>query len=302
MDREQKVDSFKDACLKAGLKEIGTHVFELKQSSEKTLALCTLVHGNEIGGIETFLFLLNEIETGKLKPKLNLRIILGNIEAYYEDKRFLEKDMNRSFGLDEPISPEELRAKELETFLSTSDFLIDVHQTIGPTYTPFYIFEYDEKSYDFARYLHATLPIVTYTMERRFKGKTSTGFMIDLGKSGITIETGQKGIDKNQISLGYEVLRKAIESDLIIPVSDTVFSKTFTFAHIIDNPHGTIELVKTLQNFESIKKDELLAKGPDSEYFSPVDGVILFPKYGAYARSSPELALILKPVHKKQDL
>ncbi len=212
-DRIEKIKLFKEACIKAGLSELAENVFELKGPFSKTLTISTLIHGNEIGGIEVLLNLLEEIQSKKLIPRQNLRLILGNVEAYYEDKRSLESDMNRSFGLDKPQTREELRAHEIEKYLQDSDVLIDIHQTIGPTNTPFFIFEFEENSYQLARYLHQTLPIVTYTRKRDFKGMTSTGYTISNRGMAVTIETGQKAIEETQISLGLAITRKAIETE-----------------------------------------------------------------------------------------
>lgn len=293
--RIEKVKHFQEACLKAGFIEVAPHVFERKGSSPRTLTLCTLVHGNEVGGIEVFLKLLDEIHSQKLNPQSQLRMILGNVNAYYADQRFLETDMNRSFDLPDQLTDEESRANELEPFLADTDVLIDIHQTIGPSITPFFIFEYEEKSYNLARYLDQSIPIVTNTKQRPFKGKTSTAFVISKGGMGITIETGQKGIEDTQISLGLELSRKAVETDFTRTLPSAPITNSFSFHQIIHNPEGKLQLVKKFNNFDPVKKDELLAKDVDTNIHSEVDGVILFPKYGDYAKASLELALILKP-------
>lgn len=296
LKRIESIEQFRLSCERAGFTELAPYVYELKSSFKKTLTLCTLVHGNEIGGIEIFLKLLEEIETKQLIVKSNLRLILGNVEAYFEDKRFIETDLNRAFGLAGHKKKEELRAREFESFLQDSDILIDIHQTIGPTSTPFFIFEFEKNSYNLARSLHPDLPVVAITKKRSFAGKTSTAYTIAHGGMGITIETGQKAIDETQISLGLEIARKAIERDFTKVIPDFPLSHTYTFFQIINNPNGTLEMVKKLSNFDPVKKDELLAKNDEMEVHSEVDGKVLFPKYGEYAKTSMELAIILRPV------
>lgn len=301
-ERIKRVEKFQVEAALAGMKMLAPYVFELKGPFTKTLVISTLVHGNEIGGIEVLLKLIEEIYAKKLIPKSNLRFILGNVDAYFEDKRFLESDMNRSFGLENPATKEELRANELEGFLKDADILIDIHQTIGPTKNPFYIFEYDEGSCNLARFLHPTLPMITYKTKRQFKGKTSTGYFISQNGHAVTIETGQKSIEETQISLGLELTRKVIETDFTISLPSFPLTNTYTFSQVISNPDGSLELVKTHQNFGPVAKGELLAKNKDKEIHSETDGVILFPKYGDYAKVSPELALILKTVQTAEDL
>lgn len=293
-ERELRVKNFAEASLKAGFHEIGTHAFELKGPFTKNLTLTTLVHGNEIGGMEVFLKLLEEISAGKLTPKSNLRFMLGNVDAYFADKRYIESDLNRAFALNEHKTKEELRAKEMEKILDDTDVLVDIHQTIGPTTTPFFIFEYEVPSYNLARFLHESLPIIA-TPKGRFKGKTSTGYVIAKNKSAVTIETGQKMINETQISLGLSIARKAIEYDFEKSLPVVRMSNTFTFGQVIKNPDGSLELVKHYDNFDSVKKGELLARNSEKEVYCETDGKILFAKYGDYAKASAELALILKP-------
>lgn len=295
-ERLEKVRAFQDACLSAGFRKEAENIYLLNGSSSKTLTLCTLIHGNEIGGIEVFLTLLQEIRLKKITPKSRLRMILGNVDAFYEDQRFLQTDMNRSFGLKNHASAEELRAREIEEYFRKTDVLVDIHQTIGPTSTPFFIFETEERSLKLARHLHPTIPIVTNSLEREFHGKTSTAFTISQGGMAVTLETGQKAIDEKQISLGLAIAMKAVETDFEEPLPDVSLGNAFTFSQIINNPGGNLELTKTYQNFDPVKKGEVLARNHEAEIRALVDGVILFPKYGAYARASKELALILRPV------
>lgn len=301
-ERLERVKNFKESCLGNGFRELAPHVFEFSGNFPKTVTLSTLIHGNEIGGIEVFLKLLEEIRSGKIKLKANLRLILGNVDAYYADKRFIESDMNRSFGLDDPKTREEKRARDLERFLDETDVLVDIHQTIGATKTPFFIFELDENSYHFARHLHQTLPIVTYAKKREFKGKTSTGYLISKNKIAVTIETGQKAVEDTQISLGLEIVRKTLSTDFSMPLPESPFSSTFTFSQVISNPDRSLEMVKVFRNFDPVKKGELLAKNEKTEIVAETDGVVLFAKYGDYAKTSIELALVLRPVQSLKEL
>ncbi|MES2525570.1 MAG: succinylglutamate desuccinylase/aspartoacylase family protein [Bdellovibrionota bacterium] len=295
-ERIEKVKLFREACLKANFQEIGPHVFELKGNFSKTLTLCTLVHGNEIGGIEIFLKLLEGIQNNKLSIKSNIRLMLGNVDAYYEDKRFLESDLNRSFKIESGhTTREELRALELEKYLHDTDVLIDIHQTIGPTSTAFFIFEFEQTSYNLARVLKKDLPVVISANKRAFKGVTTTSYIIGRKGIAITIETGQKSIDDTQISMGLQISRQAIEMDFTKTIPTSEIENSFVSSQTILNPDGSLELVKKYNNFDSVKMGELLAKNTEKEVHCEFDGKILFPKYGEYARSSAELAQILKP-------
>lgn len=95
-------------------------------------------HGNEWTGI----YLIKEFAQvlSKEFPQLNLQFILSNPEAYRENKRFKDEDLNRAFQfLDEnrTKSYEHERAKQLKKMIDEEPcFIIDLHTTtsnMGPT-------------------------------------------------------------------------------------------------------------------------------------------------------------------------
>lgn len=301
-ERAEKLKKFRDLCLSCGFQELAPHVYELKTKGTKTLTFSALIHGNEIGGLEILIDTVKLIQAKKIIPQSHLRLIIGNKSAYFQDVRYVETDMNRSFGLDKHDNEEELRAKELEPFILSSNIFLDFHQTVGPCSTGFFIFEYSDKSYDLARHLHPTLPIVTHNKKRAFKGQTSTAFTKTAGIMGVTIETGQKGHDDAQTALGMQLAIQALKTNFEEALPTAKVSHTFTFHQIVLNPDGEMEMAKRFYNFDAVKKGEVLAKDSKHEVSSETDGVILFPKYGDYARKTPELALVLKPVQARNEI
>jgi succinylglutamate desuccinylase len=128
------------------------------------IGLCVLglIHGNEYGGLGVINKLLLGILQGTHRPLFPLGVGLGNIPAGFENVRFTEKDLNRVFTSSSSSTYEERRALELEPLIKRSRFLIDLHQTIEPTTSPFFILGFNEDSLQFANELDSGKPIVDH--------------------------------------------------------------------------------------------------------------------------------------------
>jgi succinylglutamate desuccinylase len=298
-----KLPEFESLCDSLKLKRLDHLMYEYHGGSEKTLCLGALVHGNEIGGLEIMLRLLQKMQKG-LKPAVNIRFLLGNLWAYEAGKRLLEKDMNRSFLLDHPQNQEEKRAAEIYQNIQGCDVVLDLHQTIEPTKSAFFAFNFSEKNYLFACSL-SDMPVVCYkAFSGLSKGVGLANAATKMGIVGMTIETGEKGIFEEQTQLGFELVLKTIhllegKAQLL---SSAPVKNVFTWGHTINNPDFTLELVNQWQNFDLVEQGELLARSAGQQVQAPLSGPILFPKYGENQKHSLELVRILKPVERWEDL
>lgn len=297
MNRDQELSAFEKICVHAGLTKIDDYGFEYRFSPEaKVLTFFALVHGNEIGGLEILKRVIAKLTI--LSPVINMRFILGNADAYRADKRFLESDLNRSFKTLDPKTAEQKRAYTLEQFIKSSDYIIDFHQTIEKIPRPFFIFNYLESSFNFARNLDAEIPLITYSnFSNLNSGLSITGTASSYQKAAITIETGEKGLNEAQIKYGVDLSVMAIDllgNNSIQKI--TVWDNCFTWGQTVANEDFSLELVKTYQNFDPVRKDELIANNSERSVVSELDGLVLFPKYGVNRASSKELVRILKPV------
>ncbi|PZW43652.1 succinylglutamate desuccinylase [Humitalea rosea] len=105
------------------------------------VALCALMHGNEIAGA----IVLDRLLRQGLRPRRGrLSFIFGNILAYGRfdpmdptASRFVEEDLNRVWDLETLEGPrrsaELRRARELRPFLDTVDLLLDLHSMLWPS-------------------------------------------------------------------------------------------------------------------------------------------------------------------------
>lgn len=298
-----ELDSFVSACEDLNLKKLDDYIYRYEtHSTDPTLFLSGLIHGDEVGG----LFILNSIlhEISVNKPQLNIIFSLGNIKAYVTKKRYIGTDLNRSFGSVELKSEEYKRAQILKTFLSDVDVLIDFHQTIQPVSHPFFLFPFSKENMEFAIWLDPHSPKITYKSSKT-EGLTFTGAANQFKAKALTIETGQKGFEQKQISYGLSIFKKALS---YLTTSEdqpqaTDFENVYTWSQVVSNHDHSLKLIKEFKNFEVIKKDEILAEKSDGTFVkSPIDGFIMFPKLGKARFESKELVCIIKPVSSEKDL
>jgi aspartoacylase len=88
------------------------------------------VHGNELIGV----YLVKELQKRPPRvPGLEIDFLLGNPKAIKECRRYVDKDLNRSFGTEALKTDSHIyeyeRAKVIAQRLQGCDFLIDLHTT-----------------------------------------------------------------------------------------------------------------------------------------------------------------------------
>ena len=255
---------------------------------EIRLTILAVVHGNEVAGLPIVTKLLNQILSGAIRLQAPIGIALGNSEAALVGRRFIDQDLNRSFGAPVNHSREAQRARELEDLLARSQFLLDIHQTREPSESAFFIFPWQRKSFDFARRISRELPVVTHWGGAFSKdGMCSDEFVNAKGGTGITLELGQAGFDEDQIAIGLACSLQALETTGSADGGPNKLRKKvhnpgalYTWNGIIPYPPtGDVALVPGLINFQMVAARDLIAKHDGQDIFAPVSGRILFPKY-----------------------
>lgn len=277
----------------------------LHRGSTKRIALTFLaiVHGDEIGGAAVLNRLLAEMAGAARSPEIPLAFILGNPAAALKHARYLERDLNRTFGLTTGNLLEERRARVLGDLLKETDFLVDFHQTTEETDRPFFIFPFERRSYDFARAISPRRTIVTHWDEPAAgEHFPSDGFVQRCGGTAITIELGKKGMASAQIKDGVECglasYRAVIEG--FGPGKET--GPVYTWSDHLPWPTGDfVDTVRGLRNFLPVKEGAKLAEVDGRAVRAPRDGLVLFPRYLVRRHQAthrpPDLCRILKPIH-----
>jgi succinylglutamate desuccinylase len=259
-----------------------------KKSKRIDLLITGLVHGNEVIGIEVINRVLKRVVKNK-EININLGFLLCNIEAAQKNTRFVESDLNRGFSTQEIITLEQKRAVKIAKIIDQADFIFDLHQTVEPSLTPFFVMEHRHELIQIANQLLPQFPIVTFGTDGFSKtGQTMLEYASAQGAKAMVIECGQNGFSED--------LAQKIESaclELINTLKNTKIIKTkhISVLHIVTSiTHmGNTHLIPGLVSYLPIKQGQVLAHEGVVEIKAPFDGRLVFPSYGEKARTNHEL-------------
>lgn len=270
------------------------------------LSLMAITHGNEIAGMRVLNRFLDLLVAKVIDLPFSIGLALGNYDAAKKGVRFVDKDMNRSFGCQSHSAKDAFRAKELEVFLAETQNFIDFHQTIEQTLSPFWIFPYTAKNFSFMSSLDVKIPIVTHWGQSFSKeGMCTDEFVNRCGGAALSIELGQKGFSVVQETLGLYTILQAIKT---LSLQNTVqmegagkassSPEIYTWGEVIPFLSNSATLDKGWYNFRRVEKGERLGHSEEGEILAGISGPVLFPKYGIYdAENRPtELCRILRKV------
>jgi succinylglutamate desuccinylase len=289
----------------------------IKPSQERRkpvdLTISAIIHGVEVAGLAVVVEILTLVTSGALGLRVNLGISLGNLTAARAGKRFIERDLNRSFGRGETTTHEDRRAKELESLFGQSKVLLDIHQVKLFCDRPFWIFPFTRAGFDFARAVAGDVSLITHWGKGfSAEGKCSDEWVNGEGGVGVTIELGQNGFDPAQISRGVDICRRAIA---VVSGQEEARPKAphgpiYTWAEIVPYPEtGQPVLDAGWHNFKFVSAGERLGEFGGRTIVAGVSGPVLFPKYpdplpdGGFGESKPaaELLRIMREI-KESDL
>lgn len=254
------------------------------------LSLFAITHGNETAGLGILNDFLYQLISRPELLEFPLGIALGNPEAALAGKRYLDRDLNRSFGFSDRSLKEPARTEVLESLLKKSWYFIDFHQTRKKNTEPFFIFPYNKKSYEFARTLAPEIPLVTHWSGGFSKeGSCSDEFHNKNGGVGITIETGQNGLDPYQTGYGFFIILRALEvlrreSGLSHPLAEKAPLQSrgpvYTWAATkVCHPDDKALLDEGWYNFRDVSKGEKMGHSKTGDINAEASGKVLFPKY-----------------------
>lgn len=256
-----------------------------------------MTHGDEVSGIAA----LNEFVESLLKDssalKYSITFAVGNIEAAKQGKRFLEKDLDRCFGSSSTCLIEERIAREYERWLAMSDYHLDIHQTVEPSISPFFVGPKCLSLQIFAQQVYENLPIICFPIG----GFSNNGHPLDeylatQKKMGLTVELGQKGFDESQIFMGKSImenfLKRCVEDFDRNQKLDS--KRTLSKITAIQNSASRDAVLRTgIQNLTPLQKGEEIGITSQGKILCPADGFALFPKYGEMAKVSSEICQIV---------
>ncbi len=263
------------------------------------LLFMALTHGNEYAGLPVLNALCRYLSSGALAPASSIGFLLGNLDAARAGTRFVERDLNRTFGRVQSDTADDRRARELEPSMARARYCVDLHQTIEPSDSPFFVFNYQESSLRLAHAVAPDVPVVTH-WGRPFSdassgGCTSDEFIQRAGGVALSIELGQKGFGLYQIAAGVRVCLEAIAAvdgiggGMPLAPLSACANPIYTWAVIVPYPDGEVRLDAGLRNFQPVRTGQRLGLRDGAPLVAAKNGLLLFPKY-RYSESEPKPA------------
>lgn len=272
------------------------------------------MHGNEPMGIKAISILEKMLEVEPItnpgfKFHGNFIGMIGNLTAYESNERYISKDMNRQWSIENVSRIRNADESELDTedkemldILSAIEEALDVYKTkklyILDLHTTsshggiFSIPAENEESLNLAKDLHA--PVVK-GMLRGIKGTTLHYFNSDnmpVETVTVTFEAGQheehKSINR-AIAAIISLMRsiRCVKSDDVENIHDQIlleYSKDLPSVTELVLRHPVHEedqfiMEPGYKNFQEVKKGDLLAKDKNGNIYCPQNGRLLMPLY-----------------------
>ncbi|WP_318484773.1 aspartoacylase [Photobacterium leiognathi] len=167
-------------------------------SKIKNVAVVGGTHGNEFSGI----YLLKKWQStpqSLVRESFSVETVFANPKAFDENKRYVDHDLNRQFGLHdlanfELASYEQSRAKALNEQIgpkgnAKSDFIIDLHNTTSNMGPSLILLQSDQFNRQLGAYVKEKMPDAVVV----FEDHTSVDdhlFVCSIAKQGVIIEVG----------------------------------------------------------------------------------------------------------------
>ncbi len=167
-------------------------------SKIKNVAVVGGTHGNEFSGI----YLLKKWQSSPqslARESFSVETVFANPKAFDENKRYVDHDLNRQFGLHdlanfELASYEQSRAKALNEQIgpkgnAKNDFIIDLHNTTSNMGPSLILLQSDQFNRQLGAYVKEKMPDSVVV----FEDHTSVDdhlFVCSIAKQGVIIEVG----------------------------------------------------------------------------------------------------------------
>lgn len=284
-------------------REIGCYT----QHHKGPLLLITAgIHGNEASGIIALDLVFRFLNKYKIPIRGTFVGLCGNVKALGKEQRFIDQDLNRTWGDKEvekiqnspqkQLNSEQREAKAILDYLEGLNpdkyedrFYIDCHTTSSES-IPYFSVAEKEGCLSFARRfpVHSVLgfsKMIPTTIDGYFCRSEFNGFTLEAGQHDeissvenceavIFLALVQSGCIESKDLACYDrcrdVLARLIMDD----------KKTFDITHRHEiKPGDNFSMEPGFVNFQKITQDELLAKDKNGEIISEWDARILMPLY-----------------------
>lgn len=238
----------------------------------KTTVILAGIHGNETCGIKAFDKIIPtlQIDSGKVI------FIYSNLEAIKQNKRFIEKNLNRCFLKDQPKeifeSIEGKTALEIIPYLDSCDFSLDLHSSSNPLSVPFLIC--DEKQLKNAPNFETE--IVSYNWDSFEIGSTDH-YMNKLNKPGFCYECGYSNNEKS-IETAINAIMNFLKftGNIKGKVNKRTDQRFMKIKAVYINKMFAFKKAVCLQDFGKITKDMIVGYEGNQPVFAKKDDILVF--------------------------
>lgn len=289
--------------------QVRDHVLEaLRKFGEKTICysgerrgpsilIIGGTHGNEVLGVLVADLMRQSLENGALKlTSGEVQLTLGNTRAIEADQRTAPRgfDLNRVFTPSvlsgkEDKGWEGRRAQKITEAIRSSDIVIDLHSTNRPS--PAFVCALGDEEHS-SVYKWLPRESVVLDPERIVSGGGGSIDEVadDFGKVGICYESGQATDMKNIIPVFEAIRAILIERGMVegvlpeLPASGSEYTVMTSIPYDIDRPFVFAEGKD--QGFAPIAKGEIIGHQGNVPVYSPLNGIILFPKKPEHQESA----------------
>lgn len=270
--------------------------------SENLIICMAGLHGNEPAGVLALELVMQNLKKKRVKLDAKFVALTGNIQALKENKRFLEKDLNRIWFNKQLEDEKEYHIPDVQELLEIQKLIdsfdsptykqkifIDLHTTSAQNGI-FMVSSNLEKSKYITK--HLKCPVIL-GLEQILEGAL-INFMAKLDFTSFAFEGGQHTARESIQNMEWMLWNTFLASGCIegnhIPVEIQEygelnhFNKSLpevlevVYRHEIDET-DCFKMLNGFENFSPIKKGQLLAKDKKGEVKAERNGYLLMPLY-----------------------
>lgn len=242
------------------------------------------VHGDETGPIEVLAHLLDQLASEPHALKVNLLLVVGNVDAIAAGKRFIDADLNRMFkrergdlaGTKEAVRADQMMAATTAFFANKGPhrWHLDLHTAIRPSFYPAFaivpLIIADAARHRLMDWL-GDAGIQALIMNPKSAGTYSYFTCEQCSAAGSTVELGRVGVlgqnDLTQFAAASSALNGLLRNDAsLIPQGEK--AEIFLMAQEIMKLSDSFKMAfgKETQNFTALKQGELIAEDGETRY------------------------------------
>lgn len=247
-------------------------VFESSEAGPTTVVV-GMVHGNEIIGK----YVHDRIEEicGKNNFKWEIISLLGNPEAYRQGKRFIDQDLNRSFGEYDITNTEIQRATEIKDYFKKKriDYVFDIHST--PTESdPMIICTDNDKSLELVNYF--PIKRVILGLIEVIEGTSLTRYFSEKGAVDFAFECWSHS-NPNQ-TVADQIIETIFKIQNLQPFDRQFEKDKIRIYEAIKTSSKNFKFEREFQGFEEIGKWEVFATEWTKQISTVNDSIMVIPR------------------------